>query len=388
MLRYFFMIKIIKIIELLLHKYINYDMVNVYRYIKLNTFAKEGAMHTEVHNAVTAADQGTQYDESAKRLLGQKSILAQILVRTVDEFKGMNPRYVETLIEGEPYISRIPLEPGLTNPEAMRAKSGQRITGLNTENQEHAEGLVRFDIVFYVRMKDGLSQIIINVEAQKDEPQRYGILNRAVFYVSRLISSQKERDFENTEYDDIKRVYSIWVCMNMEENSLSHIHLVKDDLVGYHDWRGKLDLFNIVMIGLAKELPGQGEQYELHRLLGALFAEGLTAGERLNIIKEEYDIPIEQDIEQEVDVMCNLSQGIKEAGIAEGREEGRVEGREEGREEGRVEGRSEGRAEEIIETGYEFGLSEQDILERLQKKLSISLQKAQEYLLMFGKQTV
>ena len=38
-------------------------------------------MHTEVHNAVTAADQGTQYDESAKRLLGQKSILAQILVR-------------------------------------------------------------------------------------------------------------------------------------------------------------------------------------------------------------------------------------------------------------------------------------------------------------------
>ena len=378
------MIKIIKIIELLLHKYINYDMVNIYQYIKLNTFAKEGAMHTEVHNAVMAADQGTQYDESAKRLLGQKSILAQILVRTVDEFKGMNPRYVETLIEGEPYISRIPLEPGLTNPEAMRAKSGQRITGLNTENQEHAEGLVRFDIVFYVRMKDGLSQIIINVEAQKDEPQRYGILNRAVFYVSRLISSQKERDFENTEYDDIKRVYSIWVCMNMEENSLSHIHLVKDDLVGYHDWRGKLDLFNIVMIGLAKELPGQGEQYELHRLLGALFAEGLTAGERLNIIKEEYDIPIEQTIEQEVDVMCNLSQGIKEAGIAEGREEGRVEGREEGREEGR----SEGRAEEIIETGYEFGLSEQDILERLQKKLSISLQKAQEYLLMFGKQTV
>ena len=70
--------------------------------------------------------------------------------------------------------------------------------------------------------------------------------------------------------------------------------------------------------------------------------------------------------------MCNLSQGIKEAGIAEGREEGRVEGR------------SEGRAEEIIETGYEFGLSEQDILERLQKKLSIPLQKAQEYLLMFG----
>ena len=35
----------------------------------------------------------------------------------------------------------------------------------------------------------------------------------------------------------IKRVYSIWVCMNMEENSLSHIHLVKDDLVGWRTFR-------------------------------------------------------------------------------------------------------------------------------------------------------
>ena len=40
-------------------------------------------------------------------------------------------------------------------------------------------------------MKDGLSQIIINVEAQKDESKGYEILNRAIFYVSRLISSQK-----------------------------------------------------------------------------------------------------------------------------------------------------------------------------------------------------
>lgn len=92
--------------------------------------------------------------------------------------------------------------------------------------------MIRFDIVFYVWMKDGLSQIIINVEVQKDEPKGYEILNRAIFYVSRLISSQKERDFQNFSYDDIKRVYSIWVCMNMDENSMSHVHLIKEDLVG------------------------------------------------------------------------------------------------------------------------------------------------------------
>ncbi len=64
------------------------------------------------------------------------------------------------------------------------------------------------------------------------------------------------------------------------------------------------------------------------------------------------------------------------------------ETRAEGKAEGRAEGKAEGRAEEIIESGYEFGLSEEDILTRLQKKLNISLQKAQEYLSMFGKQTI
>ncbi len=47
--------------------------------------------------------------------------------------------------------------------------------------------------------------------------------------------------------------------------------------------------------------------------------------------------------------------------------------------------RAEGEAKGIIETGFDFGLSEEDILERLQKKLNISLQAAQEYLKMFGK---
>lgn len=49
-------------------------------------------------------------------------------------------------------------------------------------------------------------------------------------------------------------------------------------------------------------------------------------------------------------------------------------------------GKIEGCTEEIIESGFEFGLSEKDILTRLQNKLDISLQAAQEYLLRFGKQ--
>ena len=268
-------------------------------------------MNTEIANAVNAAGDKAQYDTRVKRLLAQKSILAHILVKTVDEFKGMKPEDVVKYIEGEPSISVVPVEPGLANMEKTDA-TGQRIVGLNTENAEINEGLVRFDIIFYVRMKNGLSQIIVNIEAQKDEPTEYKILNRAIFYVSRLISSQKERDFVNTNYDDIKQVLSIWICMNMDDNSLSHIHLTKDELLKPCNWKGNLDLLNIVLIGITNEIPEHDEKYEMHRLIGALLSSELKEQEKLDIIEHEYNIPTSQEFREDVRIMCNLSTGIEE----------------------------------------------------------------------------
>lgn len=272
-------------------------------------------MNTEIANAVNAAGDKAQYDTRVKRLLAQKSILAHILVKTVDEFKGMKPEDVVKYIEGEPSISVVPVEPGLANMEKTDA-TGQRIVGLNTENAEINEGLVRFDIIFYVRMKNGLSQIIVNIEAQKDEPTEYKILNRAIFYVSRLISSQKERDFVNTNYDDIKQVFSIWICMNMDDNSLSHIHLTKDEMLKPCNWKGNLDLLNIVLIGITNEIPEHDEKYEMHRLIGALLSSELKEQEKLDIIEHEYNIPISQEFREDVSIMCNLSQGIEDKAIA------------------------------------------------------------------------
>jgi hypothetical protein len=268
-------------------------------------------VNTEIKNAVKAADDKAQYDERAKRLLSHKHILAHILVKTVDEFKGMNPKDVVKYIEGEPKIGIIPVEPGMTNKDET-SEDGKRVVGLNTENSEINEGLVRFDIIFYVRMKNGLSQIIVNVEAQQKNPTEYNILNRAIFYVCRMVSSQKERDFVKTNYDDIKRVVSIWLCMNMKENSMNHYHLTNDALLGKQKWEGMEDMISIVLLGLSNELPEHDKDYELHRLLGALLSKSLTQSEKLNIIGNEYDIPLEDEFREELGSMCNLSQGIVE----------------------------------------------------------------------------
>ena len=268
-------------------------------------------MNTEITNAVEASSDNAQYDTCAKRLLSNKSILGYILINTIDEFKGMAAEEAATYIEGEPLISVVPVDPGLTNVEKGDDK-GQRIVGLNTESAEINEGMIRYDIIFYVRMRDGLSQMIVNVEAQKDEPTEYDILNRAIFYACRLISSQKGRDFTNTNYNDIKQVFSIWICMNMEQNILSHICLVKKELREPYDWKGHLDLLNIVMIGVTNEIPEQDENNELHRLISTLLSSELPEQKKLDIMEREYSIPIKSDIREDVSVMCNLSEGIAE----------------------------------------------------------------------------
>lgn len=299
----------------------------------------------EIKNALYAAGAEAKYDEKVKRLLGNKTILAHILVRTVDEFQGMEPEEVEPFIEGEPLISVVAVEPGLTNMADRKSvgggksahdgkpadsrSSGQRITGMNTESTEIGEGLVRFDIIFYVRMPsagggtDGVSQMIVNLEAQKDVPSGYCLMNRAVYYVCRMVSSQKERDFVGMNYDDIKRVFSIWIYLGMKENVLNHVHLAEDSLLGgYHPEAG-LDLLNIVLIGLAEECPKKDRKgYELHRLLNTMLSVELPAAQKVKIMETEYHIKIDDRMREDVSEMCNLGQGVFEAGEACGEARG------------------------------------------------------------------
>ena len=52
-----------------------------------------------------------------------------------------------------------------------------------------------------------------------------------------MISSQKGREFVNSNYNDIKRVYSIWVCMNMSQNCMNYIHFIQESVVGTYQWK-------------------------------------------------------------------------------------------------------------------------------------------------------
>ena len=177
-------------------------------------------------------------------------------------------------------------------------------------------------------------------------------------------SGNQRRACTGSHYDDIKSVYSIWICMNMEENSMSHIHLTKEDMMGSQPWRGGLDLFHIVMIGIGKDLPGQEENYELHRFLGTIFSQKLAVEEKLHIMKTEYDISEEEDFRKDVNEMCNLGEGIMEEGIAIGMEKGIAIGETKGISIGKERAQSE-----LLRSMYKNGFTAEQIAAAIDKDL-------------------
>ena len=266
----------------------------------------------QVSRKLDIADKKAEYDENVKYLLSEKIILAHILACSVKEYSGMKPEEIVELIEGNPQISKIAVNPGESNmPE---------ITGDNVENVIPYEGKITYDIRFraFAPNRDELIQLILDVEAQKDYYPGYDILTRGIYYGARMISAQKGTEFVDDDYNKIKKVYSIWICMNVPsyaENTIAEYGIQKRDIAGrFPDDKGRYDLMSVIMICLSKNLAQAKDETKLQRLLGTLLSSEMTKTEKKVIIESEYGIPMKQEIERRVNTMCNLSEAIEERG--------------------------------------------------------------------------
>ena len=294
-------------------------------------------MEQETMAAQTIETVGTDvlYDESVKRLLANKSILAVILKECVPEFKHCTTREIaEQYIEGEPQIGEVGIAPDETN------RSGEVIHGLNTEDATLTEGSIRYDIRFYASApgEDGLIGLIINLEAQNRFNPGYPLLKWAIYYCSRMISAQYGAEFTKSEYGNIKKVYSIWICSNPPKdrrNTITQYSIREEQIVGEAKEEVKnYDLMSAVMICLGEETD---RNYSgLLKFLEVLLSDEKTAAAKKTILQNEFDVPMTQTLETEVYQMCNLSQGAIEKGIQKGMQQGIQQGIGQGREEERI----------------------------------------------------
>lgn len=302
-------------------------------------------------NKVSLQSAKIQLDEQIKKLLAQKVILAWILHRNVHEFSGMELSDIIGCIEGEPEIGTRPVNPGETNTE---------ISGMSNEDNVPGEGRLYYDIIFYVRIPRDrdIMKMIINVEAQKSFYPGYHIETRGVFYAARGISAQKHREFENSAYDSIKKVYSIWLCMNAPQaigNAISEYSFCKKDILpGIPDNREAYDKMTVVIVALNQKA---GSTDRFIELMNTLISTTMSVNDKRMRLEYDFGIHVSSDMEERMNDMCNYSDLIEEEAMKRGMEKGLEQGMEKGLEQGIEKGLEQG-IEKGLEQGMEKGLEQ------------------------------
>lgn len=273
---------------------------------------------TNLAQAVEATNDASSYDTNIKFLLADKQILARILKYAVQEFKDMPIKDIMVSIGEDIEIGTRALDAGLSNMG--------RINASGTEDNIPGEGKVFFDIRFTAYHKKTEMKFLINLEAQRSsDPGKLGyhLENRIIFYLARMISAQKQTEFYHSDYDSLKKVRSIWLCLDNREDgdSIEEIYLDRNTVYGNKKSLYDIDLIRGIIINLRNGENITDSQNILISMLEKLLSKS-SVEEKKRILTEEYGMIMTTELEGRMQTMCNWSEAIKEMSYKEGIEKG------------------------------------------------------------------
>ena len=286
----------------------------------------------EIASAIEGKDPLKVYDRYCKSVLSNKQVIARIMKECVKE-------YQDILIEEIPsYIE-----------ESWSNEDSDKIFGMNVEDEKINGSKICYDVLFQVAIpnKKGTKEkigLIINLEAQNQDDPQYPLLSRAIYYCSRMLARQKNapEGFQKSNFQEMKKVYSIWVCMNHteEKDEVVNHYVIEEKCEGkkWHHPKKDYDMLQVVMMYPSKHYDSKEERKEIMGFLSVMFTNQLAAEEKKGILKNKYGVKMTQTLDEEVERMCNLSQGILEEGILIGKKEGIAIGERKGKREGILEG--------------------------------------------------
>ena len=242
---------------------------------------------------LSTAGEKAAYDHVCKKLLANKEILAWIMKNCLSEYRNYSVEEIAgNYIEGNPEISKTALHRDEMSVIPM-------IKGENTEDISINEGTVTYDIRFraIVPKSGEMITLIIDVEAQNDFYPGYPLVTRSVYYCCRMVSAQYNTEFTNSHYEEVKKVYSVFICINppgYRKNTINRYSITEENLVGdIQEKKSSYDLMTAVIICIG-----------------------------------------DAELDEEVTDMCNLSQGIEEKAIRVGLQKGIQQGRQIGIQQG------------------------------------------------------
>lgn len=284
-------------------------------------------VETTIAEDIRMTDHKAQLDAACKRLLAIKIILAWIMKSCLEEYRDFDVNEIaEKYIEGEPAISKVAVAPDETN-------AAQRVHGIGSEDSSLTEGTVTYDIRFLatVPVSGEIIRLIINIEAQGNFHPGYPLTKRGIYYCCRMISAQYGTEFVESRYQDIKKVYSIWIAIKPpleRQNTITRYRIVEENIVGQvQEPVRNYDLLALLMICLGKP---EDTDCDILKLLDVLLSNEIRATEKQQVLQNDFGIPMTRELEGGLQDMCNLGEVIARESIEKGRLEGRAEGITEG----------------------------------------------------------
>ena len=126
------------------------------------------------------------------------------------------------------------------------------------------------------------------------------------------------------DYQDIQKVYSIWICPRPSKgrgDSILKFRINQEVVQGKSFYEEKdYDKMEMVLIE-----AGDGVDYNeksITGLLSVLFSSTMGLEEKKGVLSRVYGIEMTKEFEREVKDMCNISRAYYEEGLNKGRMEG------------------------------------------------------------------
>ncbi len=232
-----------------------------------------------------------RYDECAKRIMANKYILAFLLKKLIVDFKTYD---IEDII---PYLDN------------------------DIKISEVDEEMICYDLLFYVTSPITYQKMLINIEIQQGLNSHYKMCNRELYYTSRMVSSQKNREFIKQNYDHIIKIHSIWLLLFMDDYFIQIQKFQPIVLSGKTKLKSN-DISNIYEVGLGKGNIPKDEYYDLYYLLDLVFRSKLNSKEKIAILDDKYGILFNEEGRKDVNDMCNASLGLIRTSFEDGLNEG------------------------------------------------------------------
>ena len=262
-------------------------------------------------------------DTFAKRLFRRPEIIAWLIKTCIPEFRKVEPSDII-----DRWLSKADMRIG-TDPVAQDVVR-RSVPVVGTEDKSVTDGTVFYDFRTELSLPetlDNTSQLILDIEMQKDYKNWLVILKRVIYYLCRLISRQPGELMDGKEdYSRLCRVCSIWILPAVPKrlaNRVLHLRQIMEDMSKGHVMPAgaiPVGLTDAWLLCLSDKHPPKREQNGLW-LMYVLLTQTISNTERMEILKTDFGIKITKELED--------MYTYDDFRYSESRMEGRREGRDE-----------------------------------------------------------